>query len=105
VKLACRKHTNDLYREDATLWLLTPIIDICGFLPVLETAIQCHEDDEVTINIPDVRSPCIGVKRREFRIRNERTEHPRHKSQSVCALHVARVVAGKRREGSGCNRG
>ena len=44
---------HDPHREDVTLWLLTPMLDICGFLPVAETAIQRHADDEVTIEIPD----------------------------------------------------
>src|SRR5262245_60154343 len=44
---------NNLYREDVILWLLTSMLDICGFLPVAETAIQRHENDEVTIEIPN----------------------------------------------------
>jgi hypothetical protein len=44
---------NDPHREDVTLWLLTSMLDVYGFLSVAETAMQCHKDDKVTIVIPD----------------------------------------------------
>src|SRR2546428_5537385 len=33
------------------------MLDPCGFLPIAETAIQCHKDDKVTSKIADEKSP------------------------------------------------
>src|SRR5713101_7928854 len=43
--------------EDVTLGLLTTMLEVCGFLPRAETAMQCHKDDKVTRKIADEQSP------------------------------------------------
>jgi len=35
------------------MWFLTTILNICGFLPIAETSIQCYEHDEITVKVPD----------------------------------------------------